>query len=346
MPRPRRGFTLIELLVVIAIIAILIGLLLPAVQKVREAAARLKCQNNLKQIGVALHNCEGATQSFPPAFRGEAKAPYVGLPNYFWSWSTLAELTPYLEQGNIAATMNLDAPMYVPPAYNISPENQFAVQQNVKIFQCPSDTKSVLGGGYGLPNLGVTNYAACIGSGENSSTGGTLGSPWNADGVFRAKERTRIAEVADGTSNTVAFSESHLGAGAESASGTTPPAKNDEVYGYLVFGTPLSESACAAPAQWNVERRRGFMWASGEIRCAAYNHFLPPNSPQWDCVANDVTPGPGLYTALGFRAARSRHASGVSCLLADGSVRGVSSSIPLASWRALATRAGGEAASE
>src|SRR5207302_10774527 len=97
----RRAFTLIELLVVIAIIAVLIGLLLPAVQKVREAAARSSCQNNLKQIALALHNYEGGRTTLPPAFRGE------GSPPYFDSWSALAELNPYLEQTNIYNRMDL-----------------------------------------------------------------------------------------------------------------------------------------------------------------------------------------------------------------------------------------------
>ncbi len=326
--RSRRGFTLIELLVVIAIIAVLIGLLLPAVQKVREAAARAKCQNNLKQLCLALHNYESATGSLPPSIRGD------GAPPYFDQWSVLALLNPYLEQTAIYNTMDLTQQTY-DSTFNITAANQFAVQQTVGLFLCPSDrmVSVASGGAYGVPVLGPTNYVFCNGTGTNS------GSPWNADGVFIAQTRFKVTDITDGTSTTAFASESTLGDGAFSVGAM--PATADLVYAFI-SGTPLSDAACAAATQWNFQQPRGFLWASGEIRCASYNHFYPPNPPQWDCVTFDLRAGQTQFTANGWKAARSRHGGGVNFALADGSVRFVTNGIDLTTWRALATRAGGE----
>jgi prepilin-type N-terminal cleavage/methylation domain-containing protein/prepilin-type processing-associated H-X9-DG protein len=329
----RRGFTLIELLVVIAIIGTLIALLLPAVQKVRGAAARLQCANNLRQLGLALHNYEGVNGKWPPLYPGTA--PGSTAFNYKFTWSVLAQLNPYLEQTNIYNTMDLKQPMY-DAANQITAQNQFAVVQKVSLFLCPSDRGVPVSSAYGVTDMGPSNYVACHGSGVS---GGGYGSPIAGDGVFPAVNGVKITDITDGTSNTAAMSESILGDGAEAS--PTQPGDEKVAYKYLGYtGTLPSDTNCAgSPPLWNGYNRRGFMWASGEARCVSYNHYYTPNSKNFDCIANDPTM---TYISVGYRAARSRHTGGVNVLLADGSVRFVQDSISVQTWRALGTRAGGE----
>src|SRR3954467_10381401 len=232
MKRSRKsGFTLIELLVVIAIIAILIGLLLPAVQKAREAAARMKCANNLKQLGLALHNYEGANGKLPPLYPGTA--PGSTAFNYKYTWSVLAQLNPYLEQTAIYNTMDLNQPMY-DSANQITAPNRFAVVQKVSLFLCPSDRGVPVSSAYGVTDMGPTNYVACHGSGLS---GGGYGSPIAADGIFIAVYGNRITDITDGTSNTAALSESILGDGAEVSA--TQPGDEKVAYKYLGFAGTL-----------------------------------------------------------------------------------------------------------
>jgi prepilin-type N-terminal cleavage/methylation domain-containing protein/prepilin-type processing-associated H-X9-DG protein len=306
--RSRKGFTLIELLVVIAIIAILIGLLLPAVQKVREAAARMSCTNNLKQLGLALHNYEGTHQAFPQARNAW---PLVH--------SALARLLPYVEQDNLQKLCDYTTPP-------TSPTNVAASQTRVSLFICPSDPAG--GKVSGMAEWG-SNYVANNGSGLVG-----YGLIASGDGLF-TQLPVRIADILDGTSNTAAFSESNLGNGVvpTSVSNADPRFAVLEVSG---GNDPTPADCDAGNGTWS--GRRGGKWIDGHYGNTLYNHFYPPNPRKWDC-------GNGSHNK-GLSTARSFHSGGVNLLAADGSVRFVTNSINPASWKALATRAGGEVVTE
>jgi prepilin-type N-terminal cleavage/methylation domain-containing protein/prepilin-type processing-associated H-X9-DG protein len=194
--RRRTAFTLIELLVVIAIIAILIGLLLPAVQKVREAASRLSCTNNLKQIGLALHNYHDANNGFPPGYL--ASVPYSDgqtdtAPG--WGWATF--ILPYIEQNNLGQQFAFGQPV----------QNFPGVQTTIKMYICPSDTPPTAP--FAVPNaFGTTvclaapcSYAACCG-GDETDTADPKGL-----GVFYRNSRTRMTDITDGASETILVGE-------------------------------------------------------------------------------------------------------------------------------------------
>jgi prepilin-type N-terminal cleavage/methylation domain-containing protein/prepilin-type processing-associated H-X9-DG protein len=190
----RRGFTLIELLVVIAIIAVLIGLLLPAVQKVREAAQRAKCQNNLKQIGLAFHNYHSANERFPSGFLSRAleeDGPGLG-PG--WGWGTL--LLPYLEQDALYRQFDLGKDIADP--LNARPRTT-----SLSIFLCPSDDpptptfKAVDESGTAICEVAFANYVGVGGTFE------VTGYPDTANGVLFRNSRIRVMDITDGTSNTI-----------------------------------------------------------------------------------------------------------------------------------------------
>ncbi len=366
--RPRSAFTLIELLVVIAIIAILIGLLLAAVQRVRESANRAQCTNNMKQIGVAIHNYTTAYGKLPSAWPGNSNPNLypasAGYNNYIFTWSVLAQVSPYVEQTAIFNSMDMTQPIYDPTNNNnITAANQSAVQQTIKLFLCPTDLPTTIPGDYGVPTLGATNYGVCLGSGGPVTVNGatTYGYPLGADGMFEPMVAHPLTDIRDGASNTACLSEFTLGQGTMSliiqySPPFTPPNDPSTTYVYVDYGTtPVNPSNCGLPPNppatisslqgngysgWNIQDPRGFMWASGEVRCATYNHFYPPNYAYMDCVADYIYDAAGDYVGTGFKGSRSRHPGGVNVMMGDGSVHFIVNTVDPATWKALATRAG------
>jgi prepilin-type N-terminal cleavage/methylation domain-containing protein/prepilin-type processing-associated H-X9-DG protein len=329
----RRGFTLIELLVVIAIMAVLVGLLLHAVQKVREAAARLKCQNNLKQLGLALHNHDNALGHFPVI-----GLTSDGLPQF----SVHAGLLPYVEQDNLKNLTVPDQRLFflVSGQARLNPVQAPAARTVVKLLLCPSDGQSPTFTQYqsrfGADELAGTNYVASTGSG----TGTTYDLRHPTDGVFWYNSRLSFRDLSDGTSNTLFMSEAVLGNGTDvrNVSAPTDPRRQAASISNLASpnpsgpGTvpPLSESLCAQSTRWVGDR--GASWAWGQMPQTTFTAYLPPNSPLPDCTAHGV----GRYKAASF------HSGGVNVVMGDGSVRFVRDSVALDTWRGMATRAGGE----
>jgi prepilin-type processing-associated H-X9-DG protein len=302
--------------VVIAIIAVLIGLLLPAVQKVREAANRSKCQNNLKQLGLAMHNYESAFQAFPP-----------GRNTYPMVVSAPARLLTYVEQASLQNLIDPNGTLAV------GGQNDNAAKIRVSLLVCPSDPQNgqVPGSAY----FGI-NYAACNGTGATFAPTGGISSHLTiamGNGIF-AQIPTRIVDIIDGTSNTAAFSENLVGNGMAISSTPTDHATiRLSVLEVPGGGDPTPTACDGATGVWNP--RRGEQWINGHYGNTLYNHYYTPNqSGKWDC-------GNGSHNK-GLTAARSAHVGGVNLLLADGSVRFVADSINVATWRSLATRAGGE----
>lgn len=308
------AFTLVELLVVIAIIGVLVGLLLPAVQAAREAARRMSCSNNQKQVGLSLQNYHATFKRFPGIGHDSSSA-----------YSVLAQLLPYAEQADLQDLIDFSSPIYSGSyfARSIHPNNEKAAGTQVPMFRCPSDpqddrfTEFDCDGDAGQYYRG-TNVVTCTGSGRDDS--------WDlrqkTDGLFYYGSQTRFRDILDGTSNTVVFSETLLGNGLTSS---TPPVQDHEMVAWIghSFNTNPDVEALTQGPVWSWYGYRGYSWILGKAYASTFSTYLPPNPKH-----PDVT-----QLSYGWFAARSHHSGGVNVSLADGSVRFVTESVDLDLWR-------------
>lgn len=331
-PRVRRSaFTLIELLVVIAIIAVLISLLLPAVQQAREAARRSQCKNNLKQLGLAMHNYLDAMSVFPPA---NCYGTTAGVGTTA-SWSMQARILPYIDAANLQNLIN----------FGSSYSTQLTVTATrVPVFLCPSEVNDTAR--VGTPPAAThypLNYAVSRGTWfvwdpATSTTG---------SGAFGVNTRYNSASFTDGMSNTIGMSEVkayqpnlRLGSGPITVGTMVPPASPSVVVGY---GGTFATTGHTE-------------WVDGKIHETSFTSTFGPNTDVMynnagtqvdvDYVsATEKAPGATDVTNAAVTS-RSYHVGIVNSLLMDGSVRSFSDNISLTVWQALSTRAGGEVIGE
>jgi prepilin-type N-terminal cleavage/methylation domain-containing protein/prepilin-type processing-associated H-X9-DG protein len=322
--RSRAAFTLIELLIVIAIIAALIGLLLPAVQKVREAAAKARCQNNLKQIGLALHGYHDANNGIPPGGT-------FTVGNAFASYSAQARLLPYIEQSSIYQLVNLSA------SYASQPT---VTQQRIATYLCPSEQRDEPKPGTPInyPINYSVNHGTWLAFDPNTGRWG--------DGAFGINARMTFGDIADGLSNTLAFGEVKAyqpalrNSGVPVGANVPPPASPAEVVAYGgSFATDWSHTE----------------WVNGEVLQTGMTTAFPPNTVipytqdgqtydvDFTCqrLGNSTT----IRTYL-VVTSRSYHSGGLNASFMDGSVKFVANAVAQATWRALGTRDGGEVPAE
>jgi prepilin-type N-terminal cleavage/methylation domain-containing protein/prepilin-type processing-associated H-X9-DG protein len=338
MSRKRRsGFTLIELLVVIAIIAVLISLLLPAVQSAREAARRAQCTNNLKQMGLAMHNYHSSVGTFPMG-NTIANAYYSPMPSptTWGTFSAHALMLPYMEQTPLYNSCNFSWNIWYGDG---APINATVWNVRVNSFLCPSDSKG------GIVHL--NSYHGSFGTGTD---------PWssNTNGIFAPENIAYdIASVQDGTSNTIAFVEALVGdynqlqipwrRYVSGVYGNNPEPLYDartDLPGVMARAQACVNAIVATPGS---NSNRGYRWQTGSPGLSLTNIILTPNSNlyqfsacRWDC-------GPGCGTDFGHLfTPSSLHPGGVNVLFGDGSVRFVKSSISQQVWMSLGSKDGGE----
>jgi prepilin-type N-terminal cleavage/methylation domain-containing protein/prepilin-type processing-associated H-X9-DG protein len=312
----RRGFTLIELLVVIAIIGILIGLLLPAVQKVRAAAQRVKCENNLKQVALALHNYHSAFEVFPEGMMDKINDTSTGY-RICWMHRTL----PYLEQDNLYRQLKPQMDALTPNG--LGALTMTGIQTIVPTLVCPSDPT----GPKTSPQGFFGNYVLCAGSIPFGAAGPGSNASTQLNGIFYSKSATRITDVIDGTSNTLMVSELIT---VPYNNGDTSTCSFSGQYDYRgAYYNPLTGGALFLTSNPPNTTVGDYQWNACTIHPPGSTNPVAPCSGCSDANANTVY-------------ARSLHTGGVNTAMADGSVRFITSTIAPLTWQNLGTRAGGE----
>ncbi|MFO0891181.1 MAG: DUF1559 domain-containing protein [Isosphaeraceae bacterium] len=334
-PARRRfaAFTLIELLVVIAIIAVLISLLLPAVQAARGAARRIQCTNNLKQLGLGLHNYEGIAGALPPAMCMSGKGSTITWRN---GWSIHARVLPFMEQGVAFNSINFTL------RYSV-PENTTVSSLDVSTFLCPSEVNPE-------PRLtttaryGMTNYGWNMG--DWYVWGGFAGGPNRSP--FQINQSRRFAEFTDGLSNTVVASEVKAyqpnlancsGGLANINNPNTPPSAYADPHSVA----PEYDAGCTLSTTGHTE------WVDGAVHETGFTTAWTPNrriirsggDPRQDLDLISIREGSGGPTFAAVTS-RSYHPGGVNALFGDGSVRFVKDTVNGEAWRALGSLRGGE----
>jgi prepilin-type N-terminal cleavage/methylation domain-containing protein/prepilin-type processing-associated H-X9-DG protein len=358
----RRGFTLIELLVVIAIIAVLIALLLPAVQAAREAARRMQCTNNLKQLGLAVHNYISVNDTIPPtgswsgSTAAKATAGYNPSPGGgaiangliaggLLNWGMKVRILPYFEQTALYNAYNMSASDLVTSGSAMAyAANGTVMSTKLATLLCPSDPNPgdirPINATYAPGVVGCTNYPTNMGT-EPNLTGGVLNGPaWYLGGDPYVGKRLTLASVTDGTSNTVVFSEWIKG-----RSGLNQPGP-----GAIADFTPMSGNPQAdiqlcqsnSPAKTYSWDYLGQNWSQQDTgRGGGYWHIMPPNTRACNAAAGNIS-----YNDMGsLIGPASFHPGGVNMAMLDGSVRFVKNSISLPAFFGISTVAGGEVVS-
>ena len=337
----RRAFTLIELLVVIAIIAVLIALLLPAVQAAREAARRISCTNNLKQIGLALHNYMTATGVLPP---GRFNSHIAGHGN---CWGAYSQLLPQLDQLAIYNSFNFSLP---PDTDTLAVSNATGFETFLSTLLCPTDSTPELITVSGVP-FATHNYDLNVGSAypvlQNPGPPFTT----SANGPFYENANLTPASFTDGLSNTAAVSET-IRSTPTSTYATDPTGVFLVTGNNSTTGPPLTSDADYAslclsllPNTTQFQATKGVRWHYGAPGHTLYNHLRAPNDLLPDCRGGlpHSTRSDPLWTFLSLNVAtRSRHSGGVNTLLADGHVQFMKNSINVLVWQGLGSRNGGE----